>query len=683
VTGKDRNTVVPRVSLLAILVLFAASAGTWIAWRMAVSDERSHIQRMTRNNMVTVLEDLTSDMDSLVHEQIRLAKLWEYDEPTLAKWNAFAELYIDHHTGCLSMEWLDPKYQEHWTVRPFGAKNGSALIAGSARQRLLDQAVQSGEAAMSPMVTASSGEKVWLTVVPIYQKKRLRGFVVGTFDAKRALDTMLADVMALPFSGVLQEGGEEFYRLPGSTDQFNREWGEEAAAHMPGITWNLRVWPTPEVMGDMQSALPQSILVFGGLLGLMLAGILQFNLKLRGEVGERRQAEEALRISQARFAGILEISAAAVISIDEQHRITLFNRAAESTFGYSSAEVMGQPLDLLIPERFREIHNQHFSRFAQSGRENMLMSQRNPVPGLRKDGVEFLMSASLSQLEVGGEKIFTVICSDVTSQVHAEEALRRAHDQLETRVHERTAELENTNVALQVEVTERKLAEEEVLNLSGRLMRVQDEERRKLARELHDSAAQTLVSVVLNLSFARDALPPGADARQKIEESLKLMDQCTNELRTISYLLHPPLLEELGLSRSLRGFVDGFQRRSGIEATLEIQPELERLDFEVELTVFRIVQEALSNIVRHSGSGTAEVRLVRQGGDLTLQISDRGRGIPVGVEAAGVGIAGMRERVRLLQGQLEIISSTAGTTIRAVLPIQDWKPATSGTTSAA
>jgi PAS domain S-box-containing protein len=401
-------------------VLLVAGAGTWIAWRMAVSDERAHIQRMTSTNMVTVLEDLTSDMDSLVHEQVRLAKLWEYDEPTHAQWNAFAELYVEHHTGCLSMEWLDPKHQEHWTVRPFGATSGPALIAGSARESLLNRAMQSGEATMSPMITGSSGEKVWLTVVPIYQKKRLRGFVVGTFDAKRTLDTTLADVMALPFSGKLEEGGEEFYRLPGSTDQFNQQWGEEAAAHMPGITWTLRVWPTPEVMGDMQSALPSSILVFGGLLGVMLAGILQFNVKLRAEIAERRQAEEALRISQARFAGILEISAAAVISIDEQHRITLFNQAAESTFGYSSTEVMGKSMDVLIPERFREIHNQHFDRFARSGKQNMLMSQRNPVPGLRKDGVEFLMSASLAQLEVGGEKIFTVICSDVTNQVRAE-----------------------------------------------------------------------------------------------------------------------------------------------------------------------------------------------------------------------------------------------------------------------
>ncbi|MBZ5523403.1 MAG: PAS domain-containing sensor histidine kinase [Acidobacteriia bacterium] len=677
-------SVLPRVSLLAVLVMLAAAAGTWIAWRTANTDEHSHIKRMTWLNTVTVLEDLTSDMDALVHEQVRLAKLWELEEPSYAQWTSFAGLFIEHHPGCLAIEWLDPKYEEHWTVGPYGAKTGPPLITGgSVREQLLNKAMHSGEAAMSPMLISSSGEKQWLTVVPIYQKNQFRGYVVGTFDAKRSLDTMLADIMALPFSGTLEENGEEFYRLPGSTDEFKKEWGQETDAHLPGTTWKLRVWPSPEVMGDMQSILPRAIVVFGGLLGLMLAGILQINLKLRTEISERGQAEEALRISQARFAGILEISAAAVISIDEQHRITLFNRSAESTFGYTSAEVMGKPLEILIPERFREVHNQHFDRFAQSGRENMLMSQRNPIPGLRKDGDEFLMTAALSQLEVGGEKVFTVICSDVTNQVRAEEELRRTHDELERRVQARTAELENANVALQVEVTERKLAEEEVLNLSGRLMRVQDEERRKLARELHDSAAQTMVSVSLNLSFARDAMTQDAEARTKIEESLKLMEQCTNELRTISYLLHPPLLEELGLSRSLRGFVEGFRRRCGIEVGLEVQPELERLDFEVELTIFRIVQEALSNIHRHSESSTAGIQLCRKGSSLTLEIADHGRGIRAGVEGAGVGIAGMRERVRLLQGQLEITSSSAGTTIRVVLPVTESRSASSGSPSAA
>ena len=684
-TGKSRKSVLQRISLWAIFVLVAAAACTWAAWRVAYNDEHAHIRRMTRLNAVTVLEDLTSDMDGLVREQIRLAKLWEMGEPSLAQWSGFADLYIEHHPGCLAIQWLDPKNEEHWTVRPSDAPAGPPLFAGTAvREQLLAKAKESREVIMSPILTSALGEKQWLTVVPIFQQGRFRGFVVGAFDAKRSLDSMLADVMALPFSGAIDEGGREFYRLPGSSAEFQDEWSETEAAHLPGISWRLRVWPTPEVMGDMKSMLPSSIIFFGGILGMTLAGILQIKLKLRTEIGERRLAEEALNISSARFDGILRISAAAIISTDQKQRITLFNRSAETIFGYTADEVMGQPMDLLVPERLRELHRQHFASFAESDRENMLMSQRRPLPGRRKDGREFVMTAALSQLRIGGEKIFTVICSDITPQVKAEEALRNARDQLEVRVQQRTAELETVNLALQVEVTERRLAEEEVLNLSGRLMRFQDEERRRLARELHDTTAENLVSAALNLSRARDAMPAEAEARARIEESIGMVEQCSDELRTIEFLLHPPLLEELGLSRSLRGFVDGFRRHSGIEVTFELQPELESLDFELELTVFRIVQESLSNIQRHSGSRSAEIFLLCRDGELSLEIVDHGRGFTGLPEGTGVGIAGMRERVRLLQGRLEIRTSGSGTVIRVVLPIVCRGPNhASGSTSAA
>jgi signal transduction histidine kinase len=221
---------------------------------------------------------------------------------------------------------------------------------------------------------------------------------------------------------------------------------------------------------------------------------------------------------------------------------------------------------------------------------------------------------------------------------------------------------------LQDEISERKLAEEEVRNLSARVMRVQDEERRHLARELHDGATQNLVAIALNLASARDAALPDPVAHDRVVESLRLAEQCATELRTITYLLHPPLLEELGLGRALRGYVDGFSKRSGIDVTLKAQPELPRLGFEVELTVFRIVQEALANVHRHSQSPTAVITLVHDADGVVLEIADQGRGMANGNTSAGVGIASMRERVRLLRGRLEIASSSSGTTIRAFLP---------------
>jgi len=208
-----------------------------------------------------------------------------------------------------------------------------------------------------------------------------------------------------------------------------------------------------------------------------------------------------------------------------------------------------------------------------------------------------------------------------------------------------------------------------VLQLSGKIMRLQDEERRHLARELHDGTAQNLVALTLNLHRLREVVCHNEAEITQLEECVRMVEQCSNELRSIAYLLHPPMLEELGLSRALRGYVEGFEKRSRIAVTLACPEDLGPLEFEIQLTVFRIVQEGLSNILKHSQSASASIALSCEGGILCLEISDQGRGIPEGGGQSGVGLAGMRERVRLLHGQLTVRSSAQGTVMRVTLPL--------------
>jgi PAS domain S-box-containing protein len=394
----------------------------------------------------------------------------------------------------------------------------------------------------------------------------------------------------------------------------------------------------------------------------------QSNEKLQQEISERQRSEEALYALQARFAGIVEISADALISTDESQRVTLFNQGAEKIFGYTASEVLGQPLDILIPERLREVHRRHAAAFAQSSLQTFRMSHKNRLLGRRKDGSEFRMESTVSKLETGGERIFTVILRDMTDWVRAEEELGRARDELETRVRERTAELAQANQALQAEIAERQLAEESLRKLSGRLLLLQDEERRRLARELHDGATQNLMALCMNLSALRETAVSGHDA---FAECLKLVDETLEELRTISFLLHPPLLETMGLSCALPHYVRGFSERSGILVNLDMPAELGRLGRDVDVTLYRIVQEALSNVHRHSHSPTAEISLLPGVDSVTLEVADRGCGLPQSPDGhrLGVGIAGIRERVRLLGGSLELKSSKQGTTIRVVLPL--------------
>lgn len=636
----------------AVLVVMAVAVlGTSVAWHFARTNERDHIHRMTRLATSAISEDLNSDMEAWLLGQIRLARMWEFGEPTYEQWSAFAGLYLEHHRGCIAIKWLDPKYEERWVSRAPGEK---VPLAGAAiREHLLADAKNAGDALLSNIVVSSAGQKQWVTVVPIFQTGRFRGFVLGYFDAQQSLNVMLNDIEALNFSVGIEENGFEVFRLAGSNDENLADWAQDIDVRLPGTIWHLRVWPKREIMGEMRSKLPVATLWFGAVSGLLLMLIARMT--------------ESLRASQRRFSGILAISAEGVISMDAHHNITLFNRAAEDMFGYSAGEILGQPLNLLIPKRLREAHNQHVARFAPSDKDSLLMSDRSRVFGLRKDGSEFHMAASISKLNIAGETVFTVMCNDVTAAVKADEQLRRSHEDLELRVRERTAALEAINEFLQTEILERKRAEEEIQDLSRRMMRVQEEERRNLARELHDGATQNFVT--LSLHMGRMARDPSAISSAVLDEWMRLAEQGANELRTVSYLLHPPLLEELGLSLTLRAYVEGFAKRTGIQATLHSQGELDNLGFDVELAVFRILQEALSNVHRHSGSVTATVQISYDGQILRLQIADQGRGIPAGMDRSGVGLGSMRERARLLKGQLVIETGSIGTTVKVELPV--------------
>ncbi len=221
-------------------------------------------------------------------------------------------------------------------------------------------------------------------------------------------------------------------------------------------------------------------------------------------------------------------------------------------------------------------------------------------------------------------------------------------------------------------------SEEEVRQLSARLLRLQDEERRRLPRELHDSTGQILATLSLKIGAARRSLDGNNQkALQTLSESLILVKQCSNDLCTLSYLLHPPLMDEEGLASALRWYAQGFAKRSGIRLELDLPPELCRLSQEVETTLFRIVQEGLTNVHLHSSSPTAWIKLTHGPCEVTLEIRDEGGGIPTevlkriptGVTDLGVGIAGMRERARQLGGQLQIDSGNWGTKVRVVLPL--------------
>lgn len=330
-------------------------------------------------------------------------------------------------------------------------------------------------------------------------------------------------------------------------------------------------------------------------------------------IDAKRRADEARREISDRYRTIADTAPDAIISIDANARIFLVNPAATIIFGWDAPEMIGQPLTTLLPQ-------------FQLG-ERLSDGVLN---GRRRDGTAFPAEVAFGAVSGGNRSAFTGFVRDITARKAAEEALHQ---------------------------------------LSGRLLRLQDEERRRLARELHDSTAQLLVGLSINLSVALEsagALEPRS--QRALAESRTLVDQCLREIRTVSYLLYPPELDGLGLQSALASYASGFAQRSGIQTDLDVAPDLGRLPQETEAALFRIVQEALSNIHRHSASRTASIRLARGPSVLTLEVSDRGCGMRRDT-TPGVGIASMRERVRQLGGRLDIGSAYGGTTVRAVIPL--------------
>ena len=485
-------------------------------------------------------------------------------------------------------------------------------------------------------------------------------------------------------------------------------------------------------------------------------GIAKRMLGIAMDITERKRSEEKLRESEERLAGIVSSAMDAIIVIDEEQQIVLFNSAAEKMFRCKADEVIGTTVDRLIPQRFRHEDAGNIFHFAEGGVTDRKM---DGSWALRATGEEFPMDASISQIETVGKKLFTIIIRDVTESRRAEQAVRESEerfrlvantapviiwmsgpDKLCTYCNQRWLDFTGRSVEAElgngwtegvhpedlkifvdtyssafnrresyemqyrvrrhdgeyrwisdfgvprfnpdgsfagyigscIDITEGKMVEEAWASLSGRLIDAQEEERKRIAREIHDDYTQQLAVMLIDLEgLAEEVGDFPAGAGQRFHNIWNQISELGADLHSLSHRLHSSTLESLGLVAGVKAFCEEFATQKELQVHF-IHGNVPRgIPAEVELCLFRITQEGLRNIKRHSGAERAEVHLEVSGGDLHLSVVDRGKGFDVNKLSTrnGIGLRSMEERLRSLGGHLDINSRPAeGTRIDAWLP---------------
>lgn len=359
------------------------------------------------------------------------------------------------------------------------------------------------------------------------------------------------------------------------------------------------------------------------------------------QMADCNKARGALRNVEARVGAILDGAMDAIVSCDDELRVVLFNSAAERVFGHHRKFIQGQPLTVLIPTRFRDRHDGHVDRFSKTGQTNRRMGDQTVLWGLKADGSEFPIEASISQLSESGKKFYTAIIRDISERFQANEALQRSKEQL------------------------RKLA------AAAHLIR--EQEKSRIARELHDELGQALTALKIDVGWLESKVPEKDEAiRGKLRSMTNVLDQTVASTRRISADLRPLMLDDLGLLPAAEWLAQNFSERTGIPCEFACNvPEL-NLESESATAVFRMLQESLTNVARHAGATQVEINIMREPSGLTLTIRDNGLGFAPQQDrkANSFGLLGMEERAYLLGGAIDIASEPgAGTEIEITIPM--------------
>ncbi len=370
---------------------------------------------------------------------------------------------------------------------------------------------------------------------------------------------------------------------------------------------------------------------------------------MRGRFGATADSGASSRgiLNEARMMGIIRSSMEAIITIDEKQTVVIFNPMAEQVFGVSAMEAIGAPLSRFIPERFRAAHAKHVDQFGVTGVSERQMGRQRVLFGLRANGEEFPIEASISQIRDASGKLYTVMLRDITERLRAENALKQSR--------------------------------EELRELSANLQNVREEEKTRIARELHDDLGQQLTALKMDLSVVEqqlrvpDRAQPDVGTLSHLQGMRRLIDATVASVRRIAADLRPVMLDDLGLVPAIEWLANDFTNRYGIDVERHIETGGLTFTSTGATTLFRIVQEALTNVARHADATRVALRLDIEDGFCVLRVADNGRGAAPGGtvhEDKSFGLIGIRERAHMLGGTVTIDTALArGFSITVAFPL--------------
>jgi PAS domain S-box-containing protein len=372
---------------------------------------------------------------------------------------------------------------------------------------------------------------------------------------------------------------------------------------------------------------------------MVCLSIVGITILLRRELIREESLQQALSAADERHRHTVTSVMDAIIAIDDQQHIILFNPAAERMFGLPAADAIGHPLTVLIPENLRELHQQHVLSFMGSTRTSEMMAPKLDIFGLRSNGESFPIEATISRMEHKGQIQMTAVLRDISERRLAEENLRKANLQLRT--------------------------------LSTALQNVREEERTHISRELHDELGQQLTGLKLDLTWFGSRIREGRPALpERVDEMRQHLDRIIASVRRISSDLRPPVLDDLGFCEAVRWLKQETEKRSDLVIDAELPAGPLITDKNLATALFRIVQEALTNILRHADATRVAITLIVQNGKLVLTIQDNGKGADLEAPEGGIGLISMRERITALGGEFSFANGTPGhgVTLKALIP---------------